>query len=739
MTGKTNHSFSPLALTPLLLALSLAGLCSQTMAQDKFNAAPADAPAPAAAAAPAAQRPPANITLLPNGIAPKLKSNGKRTSVKSKEAYRPIEKQDDAGQVPEIELFAGESRVFPTPGVARIAVGNGGVLTAAVLDDKETIIFGNAAGTSSLFIWNADGRYQRLKVNVVPGDTSRIAREIAAFLSGIPNTKASIVGDKVIVEGAELSDADRDKIVELSRRYPQIVNFTSAVGWEKMVLLDVKVVEFPKTELRELGLKWSATGGAAAGAIWSPLSRGNIDGKIVISTTTQQPIQPLAGKTDMALPSALSALTAVNMGLNAQLNLLEQDGKATMLAEPQLSARSGSKATFLAGGEIPYAVASLLGTTIEFKQYGIKLEIVPKVGLNGIVRATIEAEVSDIDRTTPGGAGGPALLTRRTNTEFNVRTGETIVLSGLLQHNTGNDIDKVPFLGNIPVLGTLFRSKRFQSRETELVVFVTPSVVDSQTPGLVDRVQRTNERLRERLGPSPYLSEPLQPGSDAAHPDQHGSDPSEDPAAPLPSAGAPVPAPVAPAVPQPVAVAGNTLRVTRDGLAIRAAADPRSQVLFELGYNSVVRAGSMPNKTVNGVQWRNVSAGDINGWVLADQVEPVGTKPLTASTQGALARQDQTGKPLTLGTKSAGVAPAAPATVTTTAAPASETRYRVILNNLALHVSPDTNALVVQKLAEGSVVQTLPQAARGTWIAVQAGEARGWVPVQWLRPLTEGQ
>jgi len=736
MTGKTNHSFTPFALTPLLLALSLAGLCSQSAAQDQFNAAPADVAAPAPA--PAAQRPPSNITLLPNGIAPKLKSNGKRTAAKSKEAYRPIEKQDDAGQVPEIELFAGESRVFPTPGVARIAVGNGSVMTAAVLDDKETIIFGNAAGTSSLFIWNADGRYQRLKVNVVPGDTSRIAREIAAFLSGIPKTKASIVGDKVIVEGAELSDADRDKIVELGKRYPQIVNFTSAVGWEKMVLLDVKVVEFPKTELRELGLKWTATGGAAAGAVWSPLSRGNVGGKIVISTTTTQPIQPLEGQKDLILPSALSALTAVNMGLNAQLNMLEQNGKASLLAEPQLSARSGSKASFLAGGEIPYAVTSILGTTIEFKQYGIKLDIAPKVGLNGIVRATIEAEVSDLDRSITS-AGGPALLTRKTNTEFNVRSGETIVLSGLLQRNVSNDVDKVPFLGNIPVLGALFRSKRFQNKETELVVFVTPTVVDSETPGLVDRVQRTKERLSEQMGPSPYLSDSLQPGSDAARPDQHGSDPSEDPAAPLPSAGAPVPAPVAPAVPQPVAIAGNTLRVTKDGLAIRAAADPRSQVLFELGYNSVVRAGSAPNKVVNGVQWRNVSAGDITGWVLADQVEPVGTKALTASAQGALARQDQTGKPLTLGTKSAGVAPVAPATVTATTAPASETRYRVILNNLALYVSPDTNALVVQKLAEGSVVQALPQAARGNWIAVQAGEARGWVPVQWLRPLTEGK
>ncbi|MES2161631.1 MAG: pilus assembly protein N-terminal domain-containing protein [Pseudomonadota bacterium] len=448
---------------------------------------------------------------------------GHGAAAKQAERYAPIKKQDDPEPVPELELFTGESRVFPTPGVARIAVGNGQVITANALDDKDVIIFANGAGSSTLFVWNQDGRFQRVKVTVLPADMGRYAREVATFLATIPKARATVVGDKVVVEGDELSDADRDKVAELAKRYPLIVNFTSPIGWEQMVMMDVKVVEFPKTELRELGLKWSATGGAAIGGIWAPSSRGDVGGYAITVRTGDANAPPITVPSGgsggsggfVPLPSNLTILSAINLGLNAQLLALEQKGTASVLAEPQLSTRSGYKASFLAGGEIPYSVASINGVTVQFKPYGVKLEIEPKVGSNGVIRAVIESEVSSIDASLST-ASGPALLTRRTKTEFNVRRGETIVLSGLLQRNSSTDIDKVPLLGDIPILGALFRSKRFQNKETELVVFVTPSVVDSHSAGLVDRTQRAGERLEHHLGRPPYLSNPLQPGADAA-------------------------------------------------------------------------------------------------------------------------------------------------------------------------------------------------------------------------------
>ncbi|MES2832735.1 MAG: pilus assembly protein N-terminal domain-containing protein [Pseudomonadota bacterium] len=516
-----------------VLGFAFAGIAALgcSVGQAQVIATPPANPAPNVNA-PSATVPPATNSSLTNssattaptdvrnGYAENLQPLVRRKAGANAKPYAPIKKQDEPANVPEIEMFVGESRVFPAPNVGRIAVGNGQIMTAAALDKKEVIVFANAAGTSSLFVWNEDGRYQRIRINIITADTARVAREIALFLGGIPNAKTSVVGDKVIVEGDNLSDADMAKIDQLEKRYAQLVNFTNRIGWEQMVMMDVKVVEFPKSELREVGLKWRAVGGSTLAATWLPIRAGNPPRgtQYTLNIPSDQGGLPLttADTTNgVPLPSSLNILGGLNLGLSAQLNLLEQEGRATILAEPQLSARNGAKASFLAGGEFPYSVASVSGVTVVFKPYGIKLDISPKVDRNGVIRATIQAEVSSIDASVSSPAG-PALLTRKTDTEFNVRSGETIILSGLLQRNTSTDIDKVPLLGDIPVLGALFRSKRFQNKETELVVFVTPSVVDSKSPGLVDRVGRATQRLEQQLGRPPYLSDPLQPNMPAA-------------------------------------------------------------------------------------------------------------------------------------------------------------------------------------------------------------------------------
>ncbi len=715
---------------------------------------------------------------LLNGYGENLKPKIKRPTNLQNQPYSPIKKQDDQGQIPEIEMYVGESRVFPTPGVARMAVGNGQIMSAAALDNKEIIIFANGVGTSSLFVWNEDGRYQRIKVNIVPGDTSRIAREVAAFLTGMPNAKASIVGDKVIVEGDNLSDAELNKIEKLEKRYPQIVNFTNQVGWEQMVMMDVKVVEFPKAELREMGLKWAAAGGATLGAIWNPIRYGNQRGLVanVQGGTTGLPITSSnPAETTVPLPSALNILGAFDLGLSAKLNLLEQDGKATILAEPQLSARSGSKASFLAGGEFPYSVSSINGVTVQFKPYGIKLDIVPKVDRNGVIRATIESEVSSLDLSVST-VSGPALLIRRTNTEFNVKNGETMVLSGLLQRSNSTDIDKVPLLGDIPILGALFRSKRFQNKETELVVFVTPTVVDSRSPGLVNRVERATERLQENLGRSPYLSDPLQLGHDPAKTNQRPLDNSlpvldgdvnikksylgdmQHKDAPISIDANPASfksissVSLTPATENPIRTerqlnaGGSALRVSLDGLVIRAEPSVKGQALLQLGRGSVVLLGSENPQPLGIGYWRNVVVGEINGWVLAEGVAPTHLMPII-KTYGAntLLKPDQANGASSIGPNTTGRNITAPTfrSVTATpgvAQPATEgdatKMYRVTLKRLALRVTPDVNAAVVKSLDEGQFVEAISTSPQGNWMAVQIDGKRGWVASQWLDPVT---
>lgn len=422
-------------------------------------------------------------------------------SAQTKTRMRPRAKPprgvpDSTGFSGEIEMFSGETRVIAEPNAGRLAVGNGKTLSAAVLDDREILLIANDIGVTSLHIWTRNGRNRRIKVTVMPGETARVTREIAAFLATIPNARSSVVGDKVIIEGDSLSDYDIAKIEELAKRYPQIVNFTNRIGWEKMIVMDVRVVEFPTKKLREIGLRWNTTGGFSTGGIWMPYRRGN-DGPYQINIQTGSDnappiVNPLGGSAP--LTSSLNVLSVLNMGLNAQLNLMEQNGTAVILAQPTLSARSGAKASFLAGGEFPYTVSNLNGVTVVFKPYGIRLDIEPRVDHNGVIRAKIMSEVSDID-TSITTTGGPALRTRKTETEFNVMQGGTIVLSGLLKRDSSTSIDKVPFLGDIPVLGTLFRSRRFQNDETELVVFVTPVAVDKNTYAQDESMTKAVNRL----------------------------------------------------------------------------------------------------------------------------------------------------------------------------------------------------------------------------------------------------
>lgn len=732
------------------------------------------APAPAPVPVPAAT---ADTKAPVNGFAETLTPRKRRPALAKDVAYAPVKAIDDLGQIPEIEMFVGESRVLPAPGVGRIAVGNGRLLTAAALDKKEVLLFANEAGTSSLFIWNEDGRYQRLKINIVPGDTSRVGREIAAFLASIPGARASIVGDKVIVEGDRLSDLDLGKVKKLESTYPQLINFTNPRGYDKMVMIDVKVVEFPKSELQEYGLKWTPTGGGAVAAVWLPFRTGrNGPYQVNIPVSSGQSSLPITnpGEASTTLHRALNSAGALNIGLNMTLNLLAQEGKAAVLAEPQLSTRSGKEASFLAGGQIPYVVTSIEGNFVTFKDYGIKLDIEPYVDRDGYITADIESEVSSID-TSVSTPAGPGIKSRKTKSTFNVGSGQTIVLSGLLSRDFSNNVDKLPFLGDLPVLGALFRSKRYQNNETELVVFVTPSVIDHKTPELVDKVDKAKERLEKVLGPAPHLTEPLQPSqpvstaakpSQPAPPQEGAAQPTKPvppqvvPAVPPAPLAIPVPSPAtktvstAPMTTPPVAIeakslAGASLRVMLEGLALRAGPDLRSPMLMPLSQGAIVRQGQKRARGTYADAWRHVVVGNLEGWAAAQWLEPVRVEVLSAVPKGPGAQQAQGGKEVNApvaaaAVKALSVAPA-PA-VKPTPLPASKeaasgspqtgapstARYRVALPKLALRVSPDVNAMVLVQVPEGTVVEQSEQPPQGAWTPIRYADRQGWVASQWL-------
>lgn len=384
-----------------------------------------------------------------------------------------------------LSMQVGEVRVLAFPDVARVAVGDGHVINAVATDEKEVIIFARHEGVTALQIWSESGERRHYSVEVAPEGAKQIQNELRSVLERIPDARVTAVGDKLLIEGDDLSDADRERVLILRQRYPQLLDFTGQVGWDRMVLLNVQVVELPRSYLHELGVRWdtTTTGGMTAGIGWD-------GGSQRFDERPGEPMLPLA------FPAAQAAgYFGINALLSARVDAMVKKGDAVVLAQPQLLARSGAVAEFLAGGEVPYSVVDANGNTnTAFKPYGVSLRITPQIERNDIVRSSIEVEVSSVDPTFSA-PGGPSLKTRRAATEFNVRSGQTLVLAGFLSREASQNVDGVPALSQIPVLGHLFKSRRSQRNETELAIFVTPVVVSADHPDLQERVIQANSIL----------------------------------------------------------------------------------------------------------------------------------------------------------------------------------------------------------------------------------------------------
>jgi pilus assembly protein CpaC len=385
-----------------------------------------------------------------------------------------------------LKLEVGSSTVLKFQNVERLAIGNSEVIQATMIHQNEIVVFGKKTGTTTLDIWLTPGKRSSYQVRVAPEGFARVQEEIKNLLKTIPMASSSVVGDKLIIEGENLSDSDQAKIGRLVQRYPELLDFTSQVGWDKMVLLDVKVIEIPSIRVQELGIRWDSS----------------------------LPI-PLTGA---------GGLPGVNAILSARIHALAQSGEATILAQPQLVARSGATATFVAGGEVPYTNTDKEGkSTTTFKKYGVSLNITPQVDRSLAVRSKIDIEVSSVDLTLAS-AAGPALKIRKASTEFNVRSGQTLVLGGFLSRERSRERDGVPGLSDIPLMGSLFGVRRDHSLDTELAIFVTPVVVNADHPGMVRRVENAGVILDQAFGTPNRLNTSISQGSTPAWDRTNGAD-----------------------------------------------------------------------------------------------------------------------------------------------------------------------------------------------------------------------
>ncbi len=382
-----------------------------------------------------------------------------------------------AGPGPQtLRLIVGRSLFLDVPEkLRRIYVSNPAVLDAITAGPAEVVVTAKAAGTSTLVLWTLTGE-RRVFTLLADVDVGGLRESLAEALPG-DDVQVEAQQGRVHLSGVVGSDAAAEEASRLASIYSKDVVNALVVDarHQPQIQLQVRIAEIDRSKLDAFGINFFSLG-QNSGAI-----------------TTEQfspPSYQTQNGTNTSVISDFLNLFYFNFdhGLGATIKDLQTKGILEILAEPNLTTIHGKPARFLAGGEFPYPIVqpggagSVPTVTVQFRPYGVKLEFTPFVNSDGTIRLKVAPEVSALDYTNQVVIAGyvlPALSTRRAETEVELKDGQSFGISGILDHRTTDSLSKIPGIGDIPVLGQLFRSKNLNRSTTELVVIVTPKIVDT--------------------------------------------------------------------------------------------------------------------------------------------------------------------------------------------------------------------------------------------------------------------
>ncbi len=434
-----------------------------------------------------------------------------------------------------LRMFVGDMQVLQPGPVRRVAVGIDKVISTSILENGQLLVLAEGKGETVLRLWLKDGGERSYKVVVDERDLGRASSEARAMLRNLPGVTLRRVGGNLIVEGevddegkalikqigavyrlvdlttirsnalvadllkpysdvtvrtvgkyavieGHVSKAQTAIIEKVKKAFPNVLDLTQQkrLDSKKMVYMKVQMTEFNRSRLRELGIAWDSS-------IVGP--KGVFERNFV----TERGLS--------VSPNIQGVATAGYFGIATEIaskiNLAVSNGDAILLASPTLSARSGGKAEFLSGGEVPVPVPGPnLTTTIEFKKFGIILKVAPEADERGNVLAKVETEVSTIDQSVSV-ENTPGFRTRRASTEVSLHSGQTLVISGLVNRELARDMSGLPWLHSLPVLGPLFRSTKFRDARSDLVIFITPIIQDPDQPLNREGVARAGALRKE--------------------------------------------------------------------------------------------------------------------------------------------------------------------------------------------------------------------------------------------------
>ena len=388
-----------------------------------------------------------------------------------------------------LTLNGGTSQVRVQPGstvtvstseaFADLVVGDPGIADVIPLSPYSFYVQGRAAGTTNVSIYDKDQRLLGVVDATVAADLGELQASIAAAVPG-SQVIASSVNGRIRLSGAVASAPDVARAMEVAGQFTDdpVINALSVKGAQQ-VSLEVRIIEASRQAGRDLGVNVRAQGGTFLGVTGARL-RVNADEAGQPATYLDQDRSRVSQGVPFGTLVA-QVLESAGVRVDVIIDALEKKGLARRLAQPNLITVSGEEASFHVGGEVPIqaAVTSANGssaTQTDYRPYGVRLEFVPTVLDGGLVNLRIMTEVSEVDPSVNVN-GNPGFTSRKAQTVLELHDGQSFAMAGLLQTVNSRTIEQLPWIGQLPVLGTLFRSTSFQKRQTDLVIVVTPHLV----------------------------------------------------------------------------------------------------------------------------------------------------------------------------------------------------------------------------------------------------------------------
>lgn len=430
-----------------------------------------------------------------------------------------------------VEVSLNESKYMAAPGITRLAVGNPAIADVQLLSSGDFLLVGKKAGTTSLIVWSDGGRRTEYTVYVAGNDRGMASAIQDAI--GYPKVHVQMIEDRVMLRGKVENQHEHDTALKIAGLYTGgdgsgVIDLLE-MEHPSQIRLEAQIIEINSDYTKNLGIQyWSQTPGSNSS---SGSSTGNPNNNITVGTAGL-----FYGGEDFSSTRKHGGWLGSHVAnVNVTLQALINEGKARILSRPSITTMSGKTANILIGGRIPIPVSDGNGNvSIDWHEYGMKLNIEPVVDSEDKITSKVHAEVSTLDYSHGvkiDSFSVPGIATREAESEVNVRSGMTMAIGGLINSEDAKIVSKIPLLGDLPIIGRFFRHTSNTRDKREVIILITPTLVADDTPASMSRRMKESYEEIERAARNRELVEtgkPVPQGTDAEERDLWGEKPGDD-------------------------------------------------------------------------------------------------------------------------------------------------------------------------------------------------------------------